>query len=210
MGSCSLLRGSSQPRDHTQVSHVAGSLSSELPGKPKKTGVGDLSLLQGILLTQGSNQGLLHCRQILYQLSYQVYIKQVIHTSLCIRNCPCTPLLVWSRIYLTTFLWQTTVYFSCFSGYSCTHAFVKVHALTRCNICSKSARNHLLRISILCLAENEKWLSLKNKGDIWSKVDVWKIISKELSISLNATENTDPVSVMSFPRPHLYWSLWNL
>ena len=28
-------------------------------------------LLQGILLTQESNLGLLHCRQILYQLSYE-------------------------------------------------------------------------------------------------------------------------------------------
>ena len=28
-------------------------------------------LLQGIFPTQGSNPGLLHCRQILYQLSYQ-------------------------------------------------------------------------------------------------------------------------------------------
>ena len=35
------------------------------------TGVGRLSLLQGIFLTQESNWGLLHCRQILYQLSYQ-------------------------------------------------------------------------------------------------------------------------------------------
>ena len=86
------------------------SLLSEQPGKPKKTGVGGLSLLQGILLTQGLNQSLLHCRQILYQLSYQVYIKQVIHTSFCIRNCPCTPLLVCSRIYLTTFLWQISLY----------------------------------------------------------------------------------------------------
>ena len=33
------------------------------------TGVGNLSLLQGIFPTQGSNPGLLHCRQILYQLS---------------------------------------------------------------------------------------------------------------------------------------------
>ena len=33
--------------------------------------VGSLSLLQGIFLTQESNQGLLYCRQILYQLSYQ-------------------------------------------------------------------------------------------------------------------------------------------
>ena len=29
------------------------------------------SLLQWIFLTQGSNQGLLHCRWILYQLSYR-------------------------------------------------------------------------------------------------------------------------------------------
>ena len=35
------------------------------------TRVCSLSLLQGIFLTQGSNQGLLHCRWILYQLSYQ-------------------------------------------------------------------------------------------------------------------------------------------
>ena len=35
------------------------------------TGVGSLSLLQGIFLTQESNRGLLHCRQILYWLSYQ-------------------------------------------------------------------------------------------------------------------------------------------
>ena len=33
--------------------------------------MGSLSLLQGIFLTQGSNWDLLHCRQILYQLSYK-------------------------------------------------------------------------------------------------------------------------------------------
>ena len=56
---------SSQPRDQTQVSHIA----ADLQGKPTNTIVGSLSLLQGIFLTQ--EQGLLHCRQILYQLSYQ-------------------------------------------------------------------------------------------------------------------------------------------
>ena len=35
----------------------------------KNTGVGCHSLLQGIFPTQGSNLGLLHCRQILYHLS---------------------------------------------------------------------------------------------------------------------------------------------
>ena len=39
------------------------------PGQ--NTGVGSLSLLQGIFPTQGSNPGLPNCRQILYQLSYQ-------------------------------------------------------------------------------------------------------------------------------------------
>ena len=38
------------------------------PGQ--NTGVGSLSLLQGISPTQGSNPGLSHCRQILYQLSH--------------------------------------------------------------------------------------------------------------------------------------------
>ena len=49
----------------------ADSLPTELPGKSKNTGVGSLSLLQGIVPTQESNWGLLHCRRILYQLSYQ-------------------------------------------------------------------------------------------------------------------------------------------
>ena len=39
------------------------------PGQ--NTGVGSRSLLQGIFPTQGSNPGLLHSKQIIYQLSYQ-------------------------------------------------------------------------------------------------------------------------------------------
>ena len=39
------------------------------PGQ--NTGVGSLSLLQGIFPTQGSNAGLWHCKWILYQLSHQ-------------------------------------------------------------------------------------------------------------------------------------------
>ena len=48
----------------------ADSLPGESQGKPKDTGVGSLSLLQWIFPTQELNQGLLHCRQILYQLSH--------------------------------------------------------------------------------------------------------------------------------------------
>ena len=46
-------------------------LPAESQGKPKNTGVGRLSLLQQIFPTQESKRGFLHCRQILYQLSYQ-------------------------------------------------------------------------------------------------------------------------------------------
>ena len=49
----------------------ADSLPSQPPGKPKSTGLGSLTHLQGIFPTQESNRGLLHCRRILYQLSYQ-------------------------------------------------------------------------------------------------------------------------------------------
>jgi len=37
--------------------------------------VGRLSLLEGIFPTQGSNPGLPHCRQILYQLSHKGSLK---------------------------------------------------------------------------------------------------------------------------------------
>ena len=63
-------RGSSQSRDRTQVSRIEGIFfTTEPQGNPKNTGVGSLSLLQGIFPAQESNWGILHCRQIVYQLS---------------------------------------------------------------------------------------------------------------------------------------------
>ena len=70
MGSRSLLQGIFS----TQVLNRITSgffLLSEPPEEPKNTGVGGLSLLQQIFPVQESNRGLRHCRQILYQLSYQ-------------------------------------------------------------------------------------------------------------------------------------------
>ena len=49
----------------------ADSLPAEPQVKPKNTGVGSLPLLQQIYPTQEQNQGLLHYRRIIYQLSYQ-------------------------------------------------------------------------------------------------------------------------------------------
>ena len=54
----------------------ADSLPAESQGKPKNTRVGSLSLLQWIFLSHESNRGLLHCRQILYQLSYEGRIQR--------------------------------------------------------------------------------------------------------------------------------------
>ena len=66
-------RGSSHPRDQTQVSCTAGRFFTiwVTKGKPKNTGVGRISLLHGIFPTQELKRDLVHCRRILYQLSYQ-------------------------------------------------------------------------------------------------------------------------------------------
>ena len=97
------------------------SLSSEPPAKPKNTGVGSLSLLQGIFPTRQSNQGLLHCRWILYQLSYQgspnlLYshllvhipvINQFLTTQLAaLLEAPCTRLSKWGGFFPFLDLWQ--------------------------------------------------------------------------------------------------------
>ena len=64
------------------------------PGQ--NTGVGSLSLLQGIFLIQESNQALPHCRQVPYQLSYPgdpwwycVYISATVsgHPTLSFTRC---------------------------------------------------------------------------------------------------------------------------
>ena len=79
-------KGSSQPRNRTYVSSTAGrffthwatwetlqphGLYGPWNSSGQNTGVGSLSLLQGIFPTQGSNPGLPHCRWILYQLNHK-------------------------------------------------------------------------------------------------------------------------------------------
>ena len=65
-------RASSQPRDRTQVSHIAWQILYCLShqGSPRVLEWVTLSLLQGNFQSQESNRCLLHCRWILYQLSY--------------------------------------------------------------------------------------------------------------------------------------------
>ena len=73
-------RQKSSPIKHLSVNESRSVVSDSLqphglyspwnsPGQ--NTGVGSLSLLQGVFPTQGSNPGLLHCRRILYQLRHK-------------------------------------------------------------------------------------------------------------------------------------------
>ena len=71
-------------KESESSSVVSDSLRPHGPHSPwnfpgQNTGEGSLSLLQQIFLIQESNQGLLHCRWILYQLSYihGIYIYMV-------------------------------------------------------------------------------------------------------------------------------------
>ena len=65
--SCSIMFDSLRP--HGLQPLPGSSVHGDSPGK--NTRVGCHALLQGIFSTQGSNPGLLHCRQILYYLSHQ-------------------------------------------------------------------------------------------------------------------------------------------
>ena len=89
VGSLSLLQGifptqGSDPGLKLQ----ADSLPAEPQGKPKNTGVGSLSLYQQIFPIQELNHGLLCCRQILYQMSYQRarWLLKIIKT-VCLEEC---------------------------------------------------------------------------------------------------------------------------
>ena len=65
------LKGWSESRSVVSDSLWPCGLYSPWDSPGQNTGVGSLSLLQGIFPTQGSNPGLPHCRRILYQLSHK-------------------------------------------------------------------------------------------------------------------------------------------
>ena len=72
--SCSVLSDSSRPHG----------LYTAWNSPDQNTGVGSLSLLQGLFPTQGSNPGVLHCRRTLYLLNHQSEVKV---TQLCPTLC---------------------------------------------------------------------------------------------------------------------------
>ena len=76
----------------------ADSLPSEPPGKPKNIGVGSLTHLQGVFLTQELNWGLLHRKQILSQLSYQASTKTTPRQTVFQKSGPRMPSVpLWDR-----------------------------------------------------------------------------------------------------------------
>ena len=66
---CSVVQSCLNLCDTMGCSLPGSSVHGDTPGK--NTGVGCRSLLQGFFPTQESNQGILHCNWIFYQLSYQ-------------------------------------------------------------------------------------------------------------------------------------------
>ena len=80
-----------QSESHSVVSNSLRphGLYSPWHSPSQNTGVGSLSLLQGIFPTQELNPSLLHCRQILYQLSHDnSFGKQI--RSILIKSPPLT------------------------------------------------------------------------------------------------------------------------
>ena len=69
-GTCFLEESENESHSIVFDSLRPHSLYSPWNSPGQNTGVGSLSLLQGLFPTQGLNLGLLHCRQILYHLSY--------------------------------------------------------------------------------------------------------------------------------------------
>ena len=65
------VKSESESRSVESDSFQPQGLYSPWNSPGQNTEAGSCSLLQGIFPTQGSNPGLLHCRQILYQLSHK-------------------------------------------------------------------------------------------------------------------------------------------
>ena len=66
---CLVAQSCPTPCNPTDCNLPGSSVHGDSPGK--NTRVGCHAFLQGTFLSQGSNQGLPHCKWILYHLSYQ-------------------------------------------------------------------------------------------------------------------------------------------
>ena len=85
------------------------------PGQ--NTGVGNLSLLQGIFLTHGLNPSLPHCKWILYQLSYQGSQSLKNRLSDSISRIILSKFLYWCINVVSTYLWVVRCMWFCFCAF---------------------------------------------------------------------------------------------
>ena len=88
-------------------SHSVVSASATWKSPDQNTGVGSLSLLQGIFPIQGSNPDLLHCRRILYQLSHKGS-QRIFLTNWAIREAPGSP----RGLLKQSWAWSQSFWFS--------------------------------------------------------------------------------------------------
>ena len=75
---CEWSKKPSESESHSVVSDSLRphGLYSPWNSPDQNTGVESLSLFQGIFSTQGSNPGLPHCRQIVYQLNHKGEVQE--------------------------------------------------------------------------------------------------------------------------------------
>ena len=128
-----------KPRSPSLQAH---SLPSASPGKPRNTGVGSLFPLHGIFLTQELNWGLLHCRQILHQLSYQGSPPCAIHIYIAETN----PTLSSNYMPIIFFEKERVVWGLCSSNtprYHNIHVFISVFLPSSCS-------NPIHSVRLLC------------------------------------------------------------
>ena len=117
----------------------AHSSPPEPPGKPKNTGVGSLTLLQRNFQNQESNQGLLHCRWILYQLEANTHTHTHIHTH--------THTHIYIYIYIHTHLCIYSVEFS----HSVMSYYLRPHCRTAARQASLSITNSWSLVKLISI-----------------------------------------------------------
>ena len=149
-------RGSSQPMDQTQVScNAGGFFTNWATGKPKDTEVGSLSLLKQTFPIQESNWGILHCRWILYQLSYQgSLITQKLSQILGFHQSP------YGHSYSDSILKHgVSTYLS-----DCLRSVFYFHQLSNCSVqfCSFQSLSHAQLFATPWIAARQASLSITN------------------------------------------------
>ena len=111
---------------------------------------GEPSLLQGIFPTQGQNQGLLHCRRILYGLSYQGSVLLDFHIA------PFCCLFVWFICYQKYLLNESI----------CILFFALTCMLSRLCVCEYSHKKKILLDQRPAFLASSLYLTHKQNSDI--------------------------------------------